>query len=75
MALKDWKKGKSNTYNPLFIKKGTYGNNEQSIGIASISDDYNKWEADFFGISTMNYEKFVKKSQAISFAKKYMRSH
>lgn len=75
MALKDWKRTKSKTYNPLFIKKHTYGNGEKAIGIGDTSPYLPRWEVDYFNIPSKNYDKFETKNRAIASAFDFMKTH
>ena len=78
MALKDWKKLKDNVIDFLWEKKGEssyYGNYEIWVYKERVNDEI-KWIFRFREIGGGSYTKqFKNKSQALSFAKAYMRKH
>jgi hypothetical protein len=79
MAIKDWEiswEQGSSSYNYLWHKKNTYGNRKEEIGIAQDLDGV--WVVDFFNSKLSMKEsshKCKSKTEALAFAKTYMRSH
>lgn len=75
--LKDWETSDeqgSSSYSYLWHKKNTFGNRKEEIGIAQDFDGV--WVVDFFNSRlsiTESSHKCKSKSDAIAFAKSYMR--